>query len=141
MFGMSDAVLTLQYYAEEGVLAVSKPYERSGGVRVLVGPSNCAARSLVVPKIACATRRRKNRRDELQHRRQRELNRILKPRGGPRKDSKGKRRTNVVEGDVSHAEDELFALVMDVTGIYFGRYRKRKCSIFLVLTIPFQRRI
>eukprot|EP00944_MAST-04C_sp_MAST-4C-sp1_P001866 g1866.t1 len=32
------------------------------------------------------------------------------------KSSKGKRRTNVVEGDVSHAEDELKVLVMDVTG-------------------------
>ena len=32
------------------------------------------------------------------------------------KSSKGKRRTNVVEGDVSHAEEELKELVMDVTG-------------------------
>ena len=54
-----------------------------------------------------------------------------------------KRRTNVVEGDVSHAEEELKELVMDVTGSS-GRHTwtisKTQLQQWLVLTIPFHKK-
>ena len=76
--------------------------------------SKAAAARSQVPKIALDSTRKNQAIDEGAS--DRIKRNYLQDSTKKEKSSKGKRRTNVVEGDVSHAEEELKELVMDVTG-------------------------